>query len=180
MTPSAPAPPGHVALIGMMGSGKSRVGRLVARELGRPFVDLDQSIEIAAAADIPEIFDTRGEVGFRKLETAQLAKELARSDPIVLATGGGVVLRETNRLALVARATGIWLRATPETLGERVQSGSGRPLLVGTDPRVELSRLLDEREPLYAGVADLVVDVDQLGLREATSAVVAGVAEAVR
>jgi len=180
MTHSPQAPLSHVALIGMMGSGKSSVGRLVARELGRPFVDLDQSIEIAAGAHIPEIFETRGEVGFRDLEKTELAKELARRDPIVLATGGGVVLHETNRLALAAKAMVIWLRATPETLGERVQAGRGRPLLAGSDPRVELTRLLDERESLYAGVADLVVDVDQLDPAESASAVVAGMAETVR
>lgn len=180
MTSSAAAHPRHLALVGMMGSGKSVVGRHAAEVLERRFVDLDKAIEFASGASIPDLFAQQGESGFRDLESEQLAAVLAKPEAIVLATGGGVILREANREALAAGATVVWLRATPETLAVRVREGRGRPLLAGNDVGAELRRLTFERDDSYAQAADVVIDVDHLTLDETTAAVVAGVAEVVR
>lgn len=179
MTSSSAAKPRHMALVGMMGSGKSIVARRAALELDRPFVDLDDAIEAAAGASIPDIFAARGESGFRELETHQLVAALARPEAIVLATGGGVLLREANRNALAGAAAVVWLRATPQTLAARVGEGRGRPLLDGADVAAELGRLTLERQDLYAAAADVVIDVDELSIEQVTTVLVVGVAEAV-
>jgi shikimate kinase len=159
----APPDVGHVALVGLMGSGKSSVGRVLARRLGRPFVDLDKRIVADAGLSIPELFDRDGEDTFRSLESAALASVLAGDEPVVLATGGGVVVRPANVERLQASATVVWLRATPETLAGRVGDGTGRPLLApGEEPIVDrLRRLADERGAAYRQVADVVVDIDR-------------------
>ena len=180
MTSSRAAPPRHLALVGMMGSGKSAVGRSAAKRLHRRFVDLDSSIEANVGRSIPEIFAARGESDFRSLESRVLADELASVEAIVLATGGGVLLREDNRVALSSRAHVVWLRATPETLVARVGDGRGRPLLAGNDVAVEVKRLDDERRSLYEQAANLVIDVDALTLEEVEEAIVSSVAEAAR
>lgn len=166
MTGSSPPSDGprHLVLIGMMGGGKTTVGVLVADRLGRSFLDLDQVVEDAAGASIPEQFARVGEEGFRRREADALAVSLDGREPIVLATGGGVVLAPSNRAALRAGSQVVWLRARPETLAARVGSGAGRPLLTDAtdDPVAVLRRLDAERAPLYAEVADLVIDVDEL------------------
>jgi shikimate kinase len=153
------APPAGliVALVGMMGSGKSAVGEAVARGTGRTFVDLDRRIEAAAGRTIGDLFATRGESGFREIEVDELRSALATSRPSVVATGGGVVTTAEAR-ELLGLATVVWLDADIDTLVERVGDAADRPLLAG-DPRGALEMLQVERRPLYAEVADIVVDV---------------------
>lgn len=169
---------GHVALVGMMGSGKSTVGRRVAARTGRDFVDLDDEIEQREGACIPEIFAEAGEESFRSCELAALRAVLGRDDPVVVATGGGVVTTAACREVLAGGAHVVWLRADVGTLADRVGDGGGRPLLTGGDPAQALTRLAEERAPLYASVADSVVDTDQLGLDEVAELVVTGLSEA--
>lgn len=180
MTSSSAEQPRHLALVGMMGSGKSVIGRRAARILSRPFVDLDQSIELAAGSSIPEIFERVGEAGFRSRESEVLEFELQRRDPIVLATGGGVVLLDQNRALLADAATVVWLKAGPGTLTARVGMGHGRPLLVGSDMRSRIEDLIAEREHLYEAAADWTVQVDALTVAEAADEALRAVPEAAR
>lgn len=152
----------HVALVGMMGSGKSTVGRRVAALTGREFVDLDETIVAREGISIPEIFATDGEAAFRRAEWEALVAVLDRTDPVVVATGGGVVTSATCRDLLGRSAEVVWLRADPSALAERVGDGRGRPLLSGEDPAAVLSRLAADRDPLYAATADVVVDTEGL------------------
>ncbi len=148
---------GNVYLVGMMGAGKTTVGRTLARRLKLRFVDSDQEIEARCGVKIPVIFEIEGEAGFRAREAQALA-ELTQLHGIVLATGGGVVLNEENRRLLAAHGTVIYLRATPEHLYERVRQDRNRPLLATGDPLSRLRELYRERDPLYRAVADLVID----------------------
>jgi len=148
---------GNLYLVGMMGAGKTTVGRLLARRLKLRFVDSDHEIERRCGVKVPLIFDIEGESGFRARETQTLA-ELAGLEGIVLATGGGTVLAEENRQRLAARGTVIYLRATPEDLYERVRQDRNRPLLATPDPLGRLRELYVHRDPLYREVADVVVD----------------------
>lgn len=147
-----------IFLVGMMGSGKSTLGRLLARELARPFVDLDERIEDRAGFSIPEIFARFGEPRFRDLESAALA-ELRADRDLVVALGGGTPRRESNRAMLRAGGCVVYLRAQPETLVRRLPHPSSRPLLRrAEDPQQTIQELLAEREPLYEEVADIVID----------------------
>jgi shikimate kinase len=166
----------HVALIGMMGSGKSTVGRRVAALTGREFIDLDEAIVAREGTSIPEIFATDGEAYFRRAEWEALAAVLARTDPVVVATGGGVITTATCRDLLCRGAEVVWLRASPSSLTERVGDGSGRPLLSGEDPAAVLNRLATDREPLYAVTADVVVHTDGLTVDAVAELVVSGLA----
>jgi len=148
---------GNIYLVGLMGAGKSTVGRAIARRLKLRFVDSDHEIEARCGVKIPVIFEIEGEPGFRARE-AQAVLELTELDGIVLATGGGVVLAEENRRRLAERGMVVYLRATPEHLYERVRQDRNRPLLAGGDPLARLRELYRQRDPLYRGVADLVVD----------------------
>ena len=148
---------GNIYLVGMMGAGKTTVGRLLARRLKLRFIDSDQELERRCGVKIPLIFDIEGEAGFRARE-AQVLAELTALDGVVLGTGGGVVLSEDNRRRLAARGTVVYLRATPEDLYERVRHDRNRPLLATADPLARLRELHAERDPLYRDVADLVVD----------------------
>jgi shikimate kinase len=148
---------GNIYLVGLMGAGKSTVGRALARRLKLRFVDSDHEIEARCGVKIPVIFEIEGEPGFRARE-AQAVLELTELDGIVLATGGGVVLAEENRRLLSERGMVVYLRATPEHLYERVRQDRNRPLLAGGDPLARLRELYRQRDPLYRGVADLVVD----------------------
>jgi shikimate kinase len=147
----------NLYLIGMMGAGKSTVGRTLARRLKLRFVDSDHEIEARCGVKIPVIFEIEGEAGFRARE-AQAIAELARLDGIVLATGGGVVLAAENRDLLAARGTVVYLRATPEHLYERVRQDRNRPLLATADPLGRLRELYAHRDPLYRSIADVVID----------------------
>ena len=148
---------GNIYLVGMMGAGKTTVGRTLARRLKLRFVDSDHEIAARCGVKIPVIFEIEGEAGFRAREAQTLA-ELARLEDIVLATGGGVVLADENRRLLAEHGTVVYLRATPEHLYERVRHDKNRPLLATADPLARLRELFRERDPLYRAVADLVVD----------------------
>jgi shikimate kinase len=158
-----------IALVGLMGAGKSSVGRRLANELGVPFRDADDEIVIAAGRPIPEIFADRGEDEFRAGERRVIAR-LLDDPPHVLATGGGAFMNPVTRVLMRQRAVTIWLRADLETLVKRVGRRDDRPLLKGADPRVVLARLMQERHPIYAE-ADLVVD-SRDGPHQATVAAV--------
>lgn len=148
---------GSVYLVGMMGAGKSTVGRLLARRLKLRFLDCDDEIERRCGVKIPLIFEIEGEAGFRARESEALA-DLTMLQGIVLATGGGAVLSADNRRRLAAHGTVIYLRARPEDLYGRVRHDRSRPLLASADPLARLRELHTERDPLYASVADLVID----------------------
>jgi shikimate kinase len=144
-----------------MGSGKTTVGRRVAKLLARDFVDADEALEEATGRSIAEIFGEDGEDAFRALELQVLHDLLARPAPTVIAAGGGVVVREEARDRLRGRdVTVVWLDATPAFLASRIETKAHRPLLAGAEPpRAVLERLDAARRPLYAEVADIVVDV---------------------
>jgi len=148
---------GSIFLIGMMGAGKTTVGRLLARRLRLRFVDSDHEIERRCGVKIPVIFEIEGEAGFRERE-AQAIEALTALKGIVLATGGGVVMREENRRHLAQGGTVVYLRARPEDLYERVRNDRNRPMLAGGDPLARLRELHAQRDPLYLEVADVVVD----------------------
>ncbi|WP_349570715.1 shikimate kinase AroK [Azotobacter salinestris] len=150
----------NVILVGPMGSGKSTIGRLLAKELRLTFKDSDKEIEQRTGADIPWIFDVEGEAGFREREQAMIG-ELCASDGIVLATGGGAVLRPENRIALRAGGRIVYLHASVAQQLERTSRDRNRPLLRAADPGRVLSDLMLIRDPLYREIADLVVETDE-------------------
>lgn len=148
---------GSLYLVGLMGAGKSTVGRLLARRLKLRFLDCDDEIERRCGVKIPLIFEIEGEPGFRAREEQVLA-ELTELRGIVLATGGGAVLSAENRRRLAERGTVIYLRARPEDLYARVRHDRNRPLLATGDPLRRLRELHAERDPLYASIADVAID----------------------
>jgi shikimate kinase len=161
----------HLVLVGMMGTGKSTVGRIVAERLGVAFHDTDDLVEQRAGRSVRDLFRDEGEDAFRRLETEVLVDALAAEEPAVVAAAGGVVLRPENRAALAAAdARVVWLCAEPETLLERVRNGMHRPLL-DDDPEGTLRRMHADREPLYREVADAIVSVDHRSIHEVVEAV---------
>lgn len=145
----------NIILFGFMGTGKTRVGRAVAERLGMTYVDLDDLIEARERTTISEIFATKGEPYFRRVES-EVAAEAARLDGHVIATGGGVVLNEENIRVLERRGVGVCLSAAPETIFERVRDETHRPLLAVADPLAKIRGLLASRAPHYAKVAHQV------------------------
>ncbi|WP_028614573.1 shikimate kinase AroK [Halopseudomonas pelagia] len=152
----------NVFLIGPMGAGKSTIGRLLAKELKYPFKDSDREIEARTGADIPWIFDVEGEEGFREREEAMIA-ELVQEHGIILATGGGVVMREANRRALSAHGLVVYLRTSVDQQLQRTSKDRQRPLLLNADPEKVLRDLMARRDPLYSEIADVTIDTDQRG-----------------
>jgi shikimate kinase len=150
-------------LVGMMGTGKSTVGRRLATQLGRPFLDSDEMIEARTGHTVKELFERDGEAGFRAEESKALADALGRPAPGVIAAAGGTVLDSANRdgMKRVSAAGGlvVWLQADPAVLAARVAHGSHRPLLAD-DPLGTLTRLAAERDALYHDVADLEIDTE--------------------
>ncbi len=144
-----------IVLVGMMGVGKSTIGRRLAARLRLPFVDADTEIEAAARMTIPEIFEHHGEPHFRDGEARVIAR-LLEGGPVVLATGGGAFMREETRARIAAKAVSIWLKADPDVIMRRVRRRADRPLLQTADPEATVTRLLDEREPIYR-MADLTI-----------------------
>lgn len=143
-----------------MGAGKSTIGRLLAKELHLPFKDSDKEIEVRTGADIPWIFDVEGEQGFRDREQAVIA-DLCHEDGLVLATGGGAVLREANREALRAGGRVVYLHTSVEQQLERTARDRNRPLLRTANPGQVLRDLLAVRDPLYREIADVIIETDQ-------------------
>ncbi len=150
----------NIFLVGLMGAGKTTVGRQLAAALGHTFYDSDHEIEARTGASIPLIFDVEGEEGFRRREAAVI-EELTRQDDIVLATGGGVVLDPVNREHLKSRGTVIYLEASLDKLIQRTARDRNRPLLRTEDPAAKLQALLAARDPLYREVADWVISTDR-------------------
>jgi shikimate kinase len=148
--------PKTIALVGLMGAGKSSIGRRLAQRLGLPFIDADSEIEAAADATIEEIFQRHGEAAFRDGERRVIARIL--DSPIhVLATGGGAFMDASTRALLRARAVTVWLRADIELMLARIGRRSNRPLLKSGDPRAVLEQLMQQRYPIYAQ-SDVTVD----------------------
>ena len=148
---------GNIYLVGLMGAGKTSVGKLLARRLGKTFYDCDQEIERSTGVRIPVIFEIEGEAGFRARERKMLAELVERSDA-VLATGGGVVLAEQNRKLLKEHGVVVYLCASPQDLWRRTRHDRNRPLLQTSDPLSKLAELYKIRDPLYREIADLVMD----------------------
>jgi 3-dehydroquinate synthase len=147
----------NIFLVGLMGAGKTTIGRLLARKLNRRFVDSDHEIEARTGATIPWIFEIEGEACFRKRE-ADVIRDLSAQDGLVLATGGGAVLNPESRAYLAERGTVIYLRASIGSILQRTSHDKNRPLLQTADPRAKLEELLEQRDPLYREIADLVID----------------------
>ena len=155
--------PGNIFLVGMMGAGKTSVGRVLAKRLQKSFYDSDQVIEDRTGVKIPVIFEIEGEAGFRVRESAVIDELTALRD-IVLATGGGAVLSERNRERLKTTGTVVYLRASVRDLLNRTRHDKNRPLLQGVDPRARLTELYEKRDPLYREVAHLIVDTGNQSL----------------
>ncbi len=158
-----------------MGSGKSSVGRRLGEALQRPFVDTDAEVERREGRSIAQIFAEEGEGYFRDFESHLVADLLGERPASVIATGGGVVLRSDNRRHLQKHCV-VWLRADVETLARRVERNRHERPLLGDDPLGRLSQLSSEREPLYAEVADILVDVDQRAVSELVDLITASMA----
>jgi shikimate kinase len=148
---------GNIYLVGMMGAGKTTVGKSLARRLGRQFVDCDHEIVERTGVPITTIFEIEGESGFRRRESCVLA-ELAQRRDAVIATGGGAVLSEENRRVMRESGTVVYLRASVEHLHTRTRRDSARPLLASGDRRARLAALLEQRDPLYRDAAHVIVE----------------------
>lgn len=153
-----------------MGAGKTTIGRRLAKGLRKEFIDVDQELERRTGASIALIFDVEGESGFRERER-RIIDELTQLDDVVLATGGGAVLDCDSRTALTTRGFVVYLHAALDKLVERTRRDTNRPLLMTDDPIVRMRELLDQREPFYHQVADLVVDTGTRNLTEVVKAI---------
>jgi shikimate kinase len=149
-----------IVLVGLMGAGKSTVGRRLAARLGLPFKDADQEIELAAGMSIPDIFAAHGEAYFRDGERRVIGR-LLQEGPAVLATGGGAYMNPETRARIAEVAISLWLRADFDVLMKRVRKRSNRPLLQNPDPEGTMRRLMETRYPIYA-LADVTVDSHEL------------------
>jgi shikimate kinase len=178
MADALPRPEISIVLVGLMGVGKSTVGRRLASRLDLPFVDSDEEIERAAVHTIPEIFDRFGEASFRDGERRVL-RRLIDGEPKVIATGGGAFIDAETRALILDRCIAIWLEADVETLAARVARRGHRPLLAGKDPLAFLRALSDERRPAYAQ-AHLRVQSDGGPHERTVERIVAALAERVR
>jgi shikimate kinase len=148
---------GNIFLVGMMGAGKTTVGKLLSHFLEKTFYDSDREIEKRTGVSIPTIFEIEGEAGFRKRET-EILSELVKTRNIVLATGGGAVLNGVNRMMLRHGGTVVYLRASIDDLWRRTRHDKNRPLLQTHDPRARLAELFVQRDPLYRETAHIVVE----------------------
>ncbi|MDP9073113.1 MAG: shikimate kinase [Actinomycetota bacterium] len=162
----------RILLIGMMGAGKSSVGRLVAARLTWAHLDSDERIQKRTGRTVPQIFAERGEAAFRAEEAQVLAEAVTGSEPCVVSVAGGAVLSADNRRLLRSGGLVVWLRAELPTLATRVGRAEGRPLL-NRDPLEDLTRLYTERRPLYQDLADVAIDVDHISPSDVADKVVA-------
>lgn len=153
-----------VVLVGLMGAGKSCVGRRLAESFGLPFVDSDGEVETAAGCDIRDIFEVYGEPAFRDCER-RVIQRLLEAGPCIIATGGGAFIDPATREAVKKLGVSIWLRADPEVLYQRTKRSSVRPLLNTEDPLLTLKRLAEQRYPIYAE-ADITIDSGNEGLEK--------------
>ena len=151
----------NIFLVGLMGAGTTSIGKLLAKRLGKAFVDCDQEIERSTGVRIPVIFEIEGEAGFRARETRMLAELVQGGSNIVLATGGGAVLSPQNRALLTQNGTVIYLRAAVADLWNRTRHDKNRPLLRTAEPVAKLEQLYAERDPLYREIADIIVDTGE-------------------
>ena len=173
MAEADPVP--RVLLVGMMGAGKTTVGRALAQRFGWPYLDSDEEVRRRTGLTVPQLFAERGEAAFRAEESAALAAACSSTHPVVVSVAGGAVLDPANRELLTTSGLVVWLRASLATLTQRVGDGRTRPLL-GDDPAAALARLYPDRARLYEELAGHVVDVDGVP----TERVVERVAEALR
>jgi shikimate kinase len=173
--PAIPRPGRTIALVGLMGVGKSTVGRRLAHRVDLPFVDGDEAIETAARMTVSEIFARLGEAEFRAGE-ARVMRRLLEAPPVVLATGGGAVLNADTRALMKTRATTVWLRADLKIVAARVQRRDTRPLLRGKDPLQALTAMAEVRYPLYE-TADVIVDVGAGAHGQAVEAILAALTD---
>ena len=164
------APKKTIVLVGIMGAGKSTVGKILADRLGMRFIDADQEIERAAGCTITDFFEKYGEVEFRKGEERVISRILA-GEPCVLATGGGAFMSEATRLLIKKIATSVWLRVSFEVLAKRLEKRSDRPLLQTADPQQTLKALIKKRYPIYND-ADFIVDAENDGVDITVSKVI--------
>jgi len=158
--PAVPLHRGNLFLIGLMGAGKTTLGRVLARRLGKPFIDADHELEARLGVSIATIFEIEGEQSFRDREEA-LIEELCQRTNFVLATGGGAVMRPRNREYLKSSGTVVYLHAKPETLYQRVRHSRHRPMLRAANPLARLQDLYELRDPLYREAADHVIESDR-------------------
>lgn len=158
-----------IVLVGLMGAGKSKIGRTVAANLDLPFVDSDDAVETTAGMDIASIFELYGEERFRALEISTI-ESLLNSSPKIIATGGGAFMQDKTRALIKSKGLSVWLKAEPETLASRISNPASRPLLKDRDPEAVLRDLAAIRYPVY-GEADLVVDTDGLSITAAVNKV---------
>ena len=168
--------PSNIYLIGPMGAGKSTVGRQLAKTLSKEFVDCDREIEQRTGVTIARIFEVEGEEGFRKRER-DMIEHLTEREGVVMATGGGAVVDESNRSRLRTRGFAIYLKAPIELLAERTARDRDRPLLQTDDPKSKLIELVEERDPLYRQVADMVVKTDRRTARHVVKEIVRRLAQ---
>ncbi len=168
--------PGSFFLVGPMGAGKSTIGRQLARLLNLRFLDSDREIEKRTGADIPLIFELEGETGFRKREQ-EVIEELSARPGIVLATGGGAILDDSNRRNLCSRGYVIYLRTSVEQQLQRTAHDRNRPLLQTKNPEQKLRDLLATRDPLYHDIADWTVDTDGCRAREVVQNIIQHIEE---
>jgi shikimate kinase len=169
----------RIILIGMMGAGKTTVGRSLADRLGWSHCDSDQQVMDITGRSVPELFADHGEDHFRAEEAKVLAHALTGDDPVVVSAAGGVVLAEANRQLISRSGVAIWLRADPGLLARRVGAGEGRPLLED-DPATRLVALDAVRRPLYRSLAEVTIDVDRLTPDEVVETILAAPAVVAR
>jgi shikimate kinase len=163
-----------IVLVGLMGAGKTKIGRRLAARLNLPFSDSDNEIEAAAGETIEEIFRNRGEAVFRDGERRVIAR-LLEQPPHILATGGGAFMDPATRALIARRGISVWLRANLDVLVARVSRRNNRPLLQRSDPRSVLAELIDRRHPIYAE-ADIVIDSSEGSAEQTTMRVIAALA----
>ncbi|MBK7352929.1 MAG: shikimate kinase [Nitrosomonas sp.] len=154
----------NIFLIGMMGAGKTTIGKSLANYLNKIFVDSDHEIQLRTGVKIPLIFEIEGEAGFRKRETEAL-RDLVKLENIILATGGGVILNEENRRLLKQNGIVIYLCASVDELLRRTRTDKNRPLLQTEDQHARLTELLEHRDFLYRNTADIIIDSGKQGVR---------------
>ncbi|MBT8211967.1 MAG: shikimate kinase [Acidimicrobiia bacterium] len=155
-------------LVGMMGAGKSAVGNRVAKALDLTFVDVDSEVAARTGCSIATLWGDVGEEAFRDMEASAVSR-IATGDGQVVATGGGVVLRDENVAAMQGSGLTVWLRADTKTLARRIEPDGSRPLLSEADPRARLDEILDERRHRYTAAASAVIDTDELTVDEVAS-----------